>query len=74
MGLILQIISEERNRQKDFLKVLDVIRSVSTKDQYYTSIEYANNFIKKYQVRQQEKDWETINKLLTLIKIKVRIK
>lgn len=68
------MLLEEYDRKDAFKKVLYVIRSVKTKQQYNSAIQFANNYIKTYKTNSENEDWKTINKLLTFIKIKVKFK
>ena len=72
--IIREILLEEHDRQADYRKVLEVIRSVKTKEQYFTALNYANQYVQRYNTNSKNSDWQTINKVLTLTKIKVRLK
>lgn len=72
-NIVKNMLLEEFDRMESFRKVLKVLKSVQTKDQYYTAIEYTNNYIKQSKTNSNNKDWQTIKKLLTFLKIKVKL-
>jgi hypothetical protein len=72
-NIVRSMLLEEFDRAESFSKVLKVLKSVQTKDQYNTAIQYANNYIKSSKTNPKNKDWQTINKILTFLKIKVKL-
>jgi hypothetical protein len=72
-NIVRSMLLEEFDRVESFSKVLKVLKSVQTKDQYNTAIDYANNYIKSSKTNSKNKDWQTINKILTFLKIKVKL-